>query len=86
MNNDYAIHASHCCKWHGCKYGEKDCPVVKGKVEQLWPCDDCYDEMEEADYYTSVIARLPQMYALCLKAQKRNFEEALKEAKNEAHN
>lgn len=83
MSNDCTVHASHCCKWHGCKYGDKNCPVVKGEVEQLWPCDDCYDEMDEADYYTSVIARLPDMYELRLKAQKRNFEEALKEAKGE---
>lgn len=68
---------------HGCKYVEKNCPVVKGEVEQLWPCDDCYDEMDEADYYTSVIARLPKMYELRLKAQKRNFEEMLKEIKGE---
>ena len=82
MNNEYAVHAGHCCKWHGCKYGDKNCPVVKGEVEQLWPCDHCYDEMEEADYYTSVIARLPKMYELRLKAQRRNFE-ALKESKSE---
>ena len=83
MIDDYKVHASHCCKWHGCRYGDKNCPVVNGEIEQLWLCDDCYEEMDKADYYTSVIARLPKMYEFRLKAQKRYFEEALKEAKGE---
>jgi antitoxin component of MazEF toxin-antitoxin module len=35
------VHARHCCKRHGCKYGEDDCPVVKGRVVQDGPCHDC---------------------------------------------
>lgn len=83
MNNDYAVHAEHCCKYHGCKYGDKNCPVVKEKVKQLWPCEDCYEEMDEAEYYTSVVSRLPQMYELRLEAQKRAFNKATKENTNE---
>ena len=78
MSNE-AVHAGHCCKWHGCKYGDKDCPVVTGKVDQLYPCDHCYDEMDEAEYYTSVVARLPQMFNMRLKAQKRTIDMLLQE-------
>lgn len=35
------VHAAHCCKEHGCKYGDNDCPVVSGEVEQKNPCQDC---------------------------------------------
>ncbi|WP_081235193.1 MULTISPECIES: hypothetical protein [Pseudomonas] len=35
------VHESHCCARHGCKYGDDDCPVVQGRVEQLYPCEDC---------------------------------------------
>lgn len=34
-----AIHASHCCKQCGCKYGDDDCPVVLGHVESKYPCE-----------------------------------------------
>lgn len=39
------VHASHCCLSHGCKYGKDEkCPVVTGKVSQLYPCEDCDTE------------------------------------------
>jgi hypothetical protein len=28
---------------HGCKYGNKDCPVVNEKVKQLYTCETCDD-------------------------------------------
>jgi hypothetical protein len=37
------VHAHHCCKKHGCKYGDDDCPVAYGDVEQVYPCPDCDD-------------------------------------------
>ena len=38
-------HASHCCKQHGCKYGDENCPVEHGVVEQQYPCESCdYEE------------------------------------------
>ena len=46
MDKNYGVHAAHCCKWHGCKYGDKDCPVVSGEVEQLYPCMFCDDLLE----------------------------------------
>lgn len=84
MNNNYAVHASHCCKWHGCKYGpDNKCPVYLGEVEQLYLCEYCEDDIIDAEYHMNVVARLPEMYELKIKSLKRNFTEALKEAKGE---
>lgn len=46
MRGSIGVHVSHCCKWHGCKYGDYDCPVCSGEVEQLYLCEDCCDELE----------------------------------------
>lgn len=36
------VHTRHCCKVHGCKYGENDhCPVWLGYEDQSTPCDLC---------------------------------------------
>ena len=32
-------HETHCCKRHGCKYGDKNCPVVLGNVKQEYGCE-----------------------------------------------
>ncbi len=37
------VHATHCCGEHGCKYGDHDCPVVLGQVEQRYVCEECED-------------------------------------------
>lgn len=38
------VHATHCCRRHGCKYGDPDCPVVFNRVKQEYPCEDCGDD------------------------------------------
>jgi hypothetical protein len=44
------VHTRHCCKVHGCKYGEDDtCPVVQGRVEQTILCGSC--EIRKTDWY-----------------------------------
>ena len=48
MRGSAGVHAAHCCKWHGCKYGDLDCPVANGEVEQEYPCEDCSQVLEEA--------------------------------------
>jgi len=40
----YGVHASHCCKEHGCKYGNSNCPVELGLIEQEFPCEECQHE------------------------------------------
>ena len=32
---DYEVHASHCCFYHGCKYGNDNCPVELGLTPQI---------------------------------------------------
>lgn len=36
-----AVHTSHCCLWHGCKYTDPKCVVVAGKYAQEHPCESC---------------------------------------------
>lgn len=38
---DDGVHTSHCCRLHGCKYGDSTCPVHLGKLEQEGPCETC---------------------------------------------
>lgn len=40
------VHATHCCKEHGCKYGDEDCPVYLGIIKQEYPCEYCEDTNE----------------------------------------
>lgn len=37
----WMVHATHCCRIHGCKYGSSDCPVEHLLVEQEYPCESC---------------------------------------------
>lgn len=37
----HRLHKNHCCKIHGCKYGESDCPVAASSIEQIVPCEFC---------------------------------------------
>lgn len=41
------VHASHCCKVCGCKYCDDDCPVENGQIEAMYPCQDCYERVED---------------------------------------
>lgn len=41
---DIGVHTSHCCKQHGCKYGDEDCPVAFGEHKQEYPCETCWME------------------------------------------
>jgi hypothetical protein len=48
----WGVHETHCCKRHGCKYGQsEDCPVELGLIKQLYGCEtgddfdeDCFEE------------------------------------------
>ena len=41
---DYKIHVGHCCVAHGCKYGDKNCPVVNKKLFQRYVCEQCAED------------------------------------------
>ena len=55
------VHAAHCCKWHGCKYGDDDCPVVNGEVEQEYICEDCWTELEDEEYHRQAVVRIEEI-------------------------
>lgn len=38
------VHRTHCCVFHGCKYGDKDCPVETRLVKQAYCCERCEDD------------------------------------------
>lgn len=40
------VHTRHCCQRHGCKYGDEDCSVETGRLEQDYPCERCHEEEE----------------------------------------
>ncbi|WCK57491.1 hypothetical protein PP175_25840 (plasmid) [Aneurinibacillus sp. Ricciae_BoGa-3] len=40
----YGVHERHCCVRHGCKYGDKDCPVINELTKQDNICEECSDE------------------------------------------
>jgi hypothetical protein len=63
MRGYIGVHAAHCCKWHGCKYGDPDCPVVTGEVEQKYQCEDCWHILREEDYYRRMVQDIDEIKA-----------------------
>lgn len=41
------VHNTHCCKRHGCKYANEDCPVYHGLLPGVEQCEQGSD-MEES--------------------------------------
>lgn len=62
------VHRTHCCIVHGCKYGDIDCPVESGKIDQDFPCEDCTRNDSSGD-------DLPPDSILCFDPQTKSFEE-----------
>jgi hypothetical protein len=63
MRGSIGVHAAHCCKWHGCKYGDPDCPVVTGEIEQNYKCEDCGHILREEDYYRRMVQAIDEIKA-----------------------
>ena len=60
--DDYGVHNTHCCKVHGCKYGDHDCPVEFGTAEGI-RCDDCrYDDQDLDDEIDSLFDRFDHLF------------------------
>ena len=57
-NRNRGVHEGHCCKEHGCKYGEDRCPVVDGFVVQEFPCEDCGEEAGARNQHQDKCCRL----------------------------
>ena len=55
------VHTSHCCKWHGCKYNDPDCPVVKGEAEQEYLCEWCSELLKDEEYLITKVQQLKEI-------------------------
>lgn len=66
------VHQAHCCKKHGCKYGDEDCPVVSGEIVQEYTCEvgndfeeDCFEEIIDFqmkyDEYRGVLEQIEKL-------------------------
>ena len=62
------VHVTHCCLRHGCKYGDEDCPVAAGTHEQMYKCESCDWEEEEARHIN-----IPHMVSLLSDQQKQEL-------------
>jgi hypothetical protein len=63
MRGSIGVHAAHCCKWHGCKYGDPDCPVASGEVEQEYQCEDCWHILKDEGYYRRMVQDIDEIKA-----------------------
>lgn len=53
------VHAQHCCTRHGCKYGNPECPVVRGRVAQEVPCSECERREARVRVVAAELAKSP---------------------------
>jgi hypothetical protein len=51
--SDKCVHTEHCCKKHGCKYIDPECPVVLSLKNQSFPCEECSLEDQDPIQYTA---------------------------------
>ena len=81
MSNS-GVHASHCCARHGCKYGDADCPVVSGKVEQMYLCEECDNENARLD---AAISKAVELGVMADTPESRNALREILDAANSAY-
>ena len=55
------VHITHCCKWHGCKYGDPDCPVVLELARQEYICEECNDDLCNEDYFRKSLQNIEEI-------------------------
>lgn len=49
------VHKTHCCIYHGCKYGNSECPVASGVLTQQYACEQCeWAEQEWEDAWNLI--------------------------------
>lgn len=58
---NWKVHAAHCCKWHGCKYGDYNCPVELGLVKQEYLCEYCEEAIENEQHWINVLKNIQEM-------------------------
>ena len=50
LEEDRDVHTEHCCVMHGCKYGNRDCPVERRVKHQSYDCEDCGWDRGDLNY------------------------------------
>ena len=51
LESNRCVHTEHCCRLHGCKYGDDDeCVVANGDKSQSFPCESCMDDDRDSYY------------------------------------
>lgn len=63
------VHTEHCCKKHGCKYGDDDCPVETGQKPQSYPCEVCDMDLEDPNYVKlqKLVRMVQEMKCTCFR-------------------
>ena len=85
MITNLGTHITHCCFMHGCKYGNLECPVTRGKLAQRYPCEFCPDMQDDAQMRLAYL--LNEMYdrgfAAAEKIADEEIDRAVKNAMSE---
>ena len=81
MSRSEGVHRTHCCRIHGCKYGDEDCPVATGKILQAYACEECaealWDDWDDPINILVVNARTIDLLQSAMKNTKRFLETLL---------
>lgn len=65
------VHITHCCRRHGCKYGDRRCPVAAGTRRQSDPCEECGSDPVPFALWKGNRLCLPRWRAVVSKGQGR---------------
>lgn len=70
----WGVHEGHCCVLHGCKYGDKDCPVTNKLTKQDYICESCeYEGFKNLEHIEEYL-----MYQEKIKKAKETGEKEIK--------
>lgn len=63
-----SVHSTHCCKVHGCKYDDKDCPVFEGPDPGIICefCDTFATDETNADLQWRPISECKDMHRMAV--------------------
>jgi len=82
----YGVHRTHCCVKHGCKYNDKDCPVVSGEIKQDYLCESCgYDGINSIDDLLDLLINYKQRIIEALENEKLHYDELQRNVWAEAY-
>ena len=65
------VHLTHCCKKHGCKYSDPNCPIAYGDEEQVYPCPDCDDYHYDDDLFYDSPSNVEALISEAVMAERR---------------